>query len=170
MRARTSRYKNTFFPNAIDLWNNIIGNIQNNITLHSLKTYILEIIRPKSKSFYDIHDPIGLHYLFQLRTELSPLRSHKFRHNFQDTPTDICNCHQGIEDNSHFLFECLHFTFHRATLAVGITDILLRNNLIQLANNVDFYLYGHPDLNSSDNKQVLLLTIQYIKNTQRFSH
>ena len=33
-----------------------------------------------------IHDPSGLRYLFQLRVGLSPLRYHKKRHNFIDTP------------------------------------------------------------------------------------
>ena len=168
-RARTARYKNTFLPNAIASWNNIVTNIQGNITLYSLKNHILKIIRPKIKSFYDIHDPIGLHYLFQLRTGLSPLRSHKNRHKFRDTPTDICNCHQGIEDINHFLFECLQFAIHRATLAVDITNILLRNNLIELANDAEFYLYGHSRLSLIDNKKVLSSTIQYIKNTRRFS-
>lgn len=169
-RTRTDRFKNTFFPNAICSWNNIIGNIHGDITYNSIKSHILKSIRPKPKSFYGIHDPIGLHYLFQLRTELSPLRSHKYRHNFRDTPTDICSCLQSIEDNNHFLFECLLFANHRATLAVDITNILLRNNLIEHANDVDLYLYGHPRLTSPDNKHVLSSTIQYIKNTERFTN
>ena len=142
-RARTQIYKSTFFPNAISSWNNTIGNVQGNITKNSVKSHILKIIRPNSKSLYGIHHPNGLHYLLQLRTELSPLRSHKYRHNFRDTPIDICICNQGIENTSHFLFECLHFAIHRARLAVDITNILRQNNLLNLANNVDFYLYGH---------------------------
>ena len=168
-RIRTARYKNTFFPNAISSWNNIIRNFRGNITVNSVKSHILKIIRPEAKKNYDIHDPIGLHYLFQLRTGLSPLRSHKHRHKFRDTPTDICSCDQGIEDNNHFLFECLLFTAHRATLAVDITNILRRNNLIELANDVQLYLYGHPRLSLNDNKQVLSSTISYLKNTDRFS-
>ena len=41
-----------------------------------------------------------------MRASLSPLRSHKSRHNFIDTPSDICHCKQGVEDTSHFLFFC----------------------------------------------------------------
>ena len=167
-RTRTERYKKTFFPNAIYSWNNIIGTIQGEITRSSIKSHIVITTRPNPKSFYGIHDPIGIHYLFQLRTELSPLSSHKHRHNFRDTPTDICSCQNGIEDNNHFLFECLLFANHRATLAVNITNILLRYNLIALANNVNFYLYGHPNLRSTDNKLVLSTIIQYMKDTERF--
>ena len=167
--ARTQRYKGTFFPNTIPLWNNTIGNILGNITKNSIKSHVLKIIRPIPKSIYGIHDPFGLHYLFQLRTGFSPLRSHKFRHRFLDTPTDICICNQGIEDTSHFLFACLQFAIHRVDLAVETTNILRQNNLLNLANNVDLYLYGHPNLTVNDNRQVLLSTIKYIKNSQRFS-
>jgi len=146
LMARTQRYKNTFFPNAISTWNNIIANIQGNITMKSYKNHILKFIRPNHKPFYDIHDPTGLHYLFQMRTELSPLKSHKHRHNFRDTPTDLCNCLQGIEDNKHFLFYCLQFATQRAAMAINVMNILLRNNLGELANEVDFYLYGDSHL------------------------
>ena len=169
-RTRTNRYKNTFFPNAICLWNNTVRELKGVITRSKIKSHILKIIRPEPKSFYGIHDPTGFHYLFQLRTELSPLRSHKHHHNFLDTPTDICSCNRGTEDNKHFLFDCLHFANHRAILAVDIINILLRNNLMQLANDAEFYLYGHPLLTPIDNKLVLSSTIQNIKSTQRFSN
>ena len=167
--ARTQRFKSTFFPNAISMWNNIIGNIRGIITKNSIKSHVLKIIRPIPKSLYGIHDPIGLHYLFQLRTGLSPLRSHKFRHRFLDTPTDTCICNEGVENTNHFFFECFLLAIHRVSLAVEVTNILRQNNLLNLANNVDFYLYGHPNLSVNDNRQVLLSSIEYIKNSQRFS-
>ena len=169
-RTRTNRYENSFLPNAISSWNNIIGNIRGDITSHRLKSLILKSIRPEPKSIYDIHDPIGLRFLFQLRTGLSPLRSHKFRHGFLDTQTDTCHYHQGIEDIKHFLFECHHFANYRVSLAVDVTNILLRNNHLELVNDVELYLYGNPLISSIENKLILSLTIQYIKNTQRFSH
>ena len=83
IRCKTSRYKNSFFPDAISSWNNIITNFQNVPPLTSLKTHILSLIHPKIKSIFGVHDPLGLRYLFQLRMNLSPLRSHK-RHSFWD--------------------------------------------------------------------------------------
>ena len=167
--ARTQRYKNTFFPNAITTWNNIIANIQGIITINQFKNIILKFIRPNDKPFYGIHDPIGLHYLFQMRTELSPLKSHKHRHKFRDTPTDICNCLEGIEDNKHFLLDCLQFIIQRQIMTINVMNILFRNNIVELANEVDFYLYGDPRLSTTDNKAVLSSTIHFIKSTERFS-
>ena len=169
IRCKTSRYMNSFLPDAINSWNNIITNFQNNPTFTSLKAHILSLIRPKIKSTFGVHDPLGLPYLFQLRVNLSPLRSHKRHHNFADTPSEICECDQGVECTRHFIFECPRYANHRATLAVSVIDILQRNNLNHLGNQLELYLYGHPSLNLVDNRQILLSTIKYIKDTKRFS-
>ena len=66
-----------------------------------LKKDIISLIRPESKSFFNIHYPVGLRYLFQLRVSLSPLKGHKWCHNFSDTPSGICVCNEDIEDTSH---------------------------------------------------------------------
>ena len=109
-----------------------------------------------------------IQYLFQFRVNLSPLRSHKSRHNFADIP-EFCECNQGVECTRHLLFECPRYTTHRATLAVSVIDILQRNNLNHLGNQLELYLYGHPSLNLMDNRQILLSTIKHIKDTKRSS-
>ena len=69
-----------------------------------------------------------LHYLFQLRVSLSPLRSHKFRYNFTDTPSEICHSNHGIEDTTHFLFSCPDYATPRAILTASVINILQKNN------------------------------------------
>ena len=101
---------------------------------------MLSLIRPEAKLIYGIHDSIGLHCLFQLRVSLSSLRSHKRRHNFIDTPSDICHCNQGIEDTNHFLFSCPTYVNQRAALVIGVNEILRENNL---SNVFNFFLYMH---------------------------
>ena len=89
IRCKTARYKNSFFPDATSSWNNMISNFQDIPTFTSLKSHLLSLIRPKIKSStFGIHDALGLRYLFQLRVNLSPLRSHKRRHNFSDAPSE----------------------------------------------------------------------------------
>ena len=166
--CRTSRYRNSFFPDVINSWNNIITHFQDVPTFIRLKTHIISLIRPKAKNIFGIHDPLGLRYLLQMRVKLSPLRSHKNHHNFADTPSEICECNLGIEDNHHFLFECIHYAALRATLAASVVVVLQRNNLNHLANQTELYLYGYPTLNFADNRQILLSTIKYITDTKRF--
>ena len=93
---------------------------------------------PMYKSVFNIHDTKGIKYLFQFRMNLNPLRTHRKHYNFADTPSDICACNQGVEDTRNFL--CLKFATHRASLAVSGTDVLHRNNLIDLANYLQLYL------------------------------
>ena len=100
---------------------------------------------------------------------MSPLRSHKRRHNFSDTPSETCECNVGIEDIRHFLFECPFYAIQRVPLAVNVIDIWQRKNLSHLGNQSELYLHGNPSLDLIDNRQILLSTIKYVKYTTRFS-
>ena len=99
---------------------------------------------------------------------LSPLRSHKNRHNFVDTPSDICHCNQGIEDTSHFLFLCPSYVTQRATLVTSVSEILQKHNLDHLENQSQLYLYGHDYINYADNRKIIISTLKYIKDSRRF--
>ena len=160
---------NSFFPDAIISWNNIITHFDNIPSINILKDHILSMIRPKKKNIVGIHDPLGLQYILQLRVGLSFLRYHKKCHNFIDTPSDVCLCSHGIEDINHFLFLCPLFTAQRETLANGVIGVLQKYNLNHLGNQSSLYLYGHQTVNFVDNRKILLSTLKFIKETRRFS-
>ena len=128
-------------------------------SLDLLKNDIISLIHPESKSFFNIHDPTGLRYLFQLRLRLSPLKGHKHCHNFTDTPSGKCQCNKVIENTSHFLLPCLSYTVQRVTLVTSVKEILLEVNLIHLEDHSNLYLYGDPSIDYSDNKNIILATI-----------
>ena len=69
LRCRSLRYMNSFFPDAFASWNIIIKDFDTVPSFEILKGHIISIIRPKTKSIFGIHDPLGLRYLFQLRYE-----------------------------------------------------------------------------------------------------
>ena len=101
--CKPNKYMNSFFPDAIPSWNTFIAHFDDAPSFVTLKDYMNTFFRPNANSIFGLRDPKGLRYIFQLRVSLSPLRSHKFRHNFDDTPSDVCSCNQGIEDTNHFL-------------------------------------------------------------------
>ena len=169
IRSRTNRYSNSFFPDAISTWNKIITHFENFPTYDTFKDHIISLIRPERRSIFKIHDPVGLRYLFQLRVSLSPLRSHKKRYNFDDTPSDTCLCKQGIEDTFHFIFSCPFYETPRVSLLTSVNESLQKKNLNHAGNQLQLYLYGHPSLNFTDNRKILLSTIKFIKMTNRFS-
>ena len=80
---------NSFFSDAIASWN----------LLMEIFNY-KDLVRPKSKSVFKIHDPAGLRNPFQLRESLS----HILCYNFID---------QGNEDTSNFLFSCPSYAIQR---------------------------------------------------------
>ena len=116
-RIRTERFRNTFFPDTIKQWNTVITDFSVMPTLEEFRSHLHTLYRPNPRETYGIHDPTGLKYLFQLRVGLSPLRYHKKRHNFLDTPSDTCLCNTGIEKVEHFLFKCPYYTSKRSILA-----------------------------------------------------
>ena len=104
IKCRTDMYLNSFSPDAISVWNNIISNFEYLPTFGRLKNLLISLIRSKSRSTFDLDDSIYPRHLFQLRVGLSYLRYHKNRHNFADTPSDICLCKRGVDDTSFFYF------------------------------------------------------------------
>ena len=156
IRCRSLRYMTSFFPNAVCAWNIFIGNFEIMPSIVNLNDYINSLIRPNVKSIFGIYDPVGIRFIFQLRLRLSPLRSHKWRHNFIDTTSDICHCKQGVENTDHFLLYCSSYTTQRASLIVSTNEIILTNGLNDFSHQSDFYLYGHSSLSVSDNKIILL--------------
>ena len=167
--CNSDRHMNSFFPDGIKLWNIVIEDFKNIPSFVILKKHILSLYRPKKKEIYGIHDPLGLRNLFQLRVGLSLLNHHKKRHGFLDTLSDKCLCNLGIEDINHFLFICPFYSTHRATLISNVLEILQKYNLNHLGNQVCVYLYGNTTINFTDNRDILLSTIKYIKDTRRFS-
>ena len=73
--------------------------------------------------FFNLFDPIGLKLLTRLGTDLSHLRDHKFRHNFNDTVNPICSCNIEAESTKHYLLHWLFYIDLRKTL-LGIIDII----------------------------------------------
>ena len=158
-----------FSPDSIKCWN--IAGVDNNsiASIATFKKSIINLIRPSVKSTFGIHDPVGLKFLYQLRVGLSPLKCHKKQHNFIDTLIDRCDCRCAPETSTHFLLYCDLHMGHRITLLSSVSNILTANNLENLSEKIELYLYGHPSLPTGDNRRILQSTIKFIKESNRFS-
>ena len=93
---RNLRFLRSFYPDSVKIWNNLGPEVRKIETLSGFKRELLKTIIPEHRSIFSVHDPDNLRYLYQLRVGLSNLRSHKYNHNFKDTPTDACRCGTGI--------------------------------------------------------------------------
>ena len=167
LSCRNDRFKNSFYPHAIELWNAIGVEFRSIEKLSDFKSSLLEIIRPLKKDIFDILNPDGTKQIFQLRVGLSPLRAHKFNHNFIDTSNNICLCGNGTEDTEHFLLVCPFFANIRKSLVENVSKLV---NFQDLSTNdkINCLLYGSQGLLDSQNAQILSETINFIFETKRF--
>ncbi len=169
IKCNSDGYSASFYPDSVRYWNRIDPHLRNSSTLSSFKMRLFAGYRSPPKSVYGINDPIGTRILFQLRLGLSPLFDHKKKHNFIDTPSNTCpNCNIP-ETLEHFLLFCTSFTSYRNKL---IQDILLLHHDIHSLNPQDktkFLLYGDTELSFATNISVLKVTLNFIKDSQRFS-
>ena len=53
IRCRSSRYMNSFFPDAITSWNKVITYFDNIPSINILNVHILSLIRPMKKTFLE---------------------------------------------------------------------------------------------------------------------
>ena len=169
--CRSDRYQNSFFPDSVTIWNELGPELRGSQSLSTFKKNLLSIYRPEKKSIFDIHDPKGIKWIFQLRVGLSPLKSHKKSHNFQDTPDDTCRCTLSAETSEHYLLHCPNFINYRDELFQVLNPIMFANNMRFLddKNLVYLLLYGHVKLKPRENQSILKATINFIKKTSRFS-
>ena len=133
------------------------------------KKHLLNFIRPKTNSVFNIRNPSGKRLLTRLRISFSHLKEHKFKHNFQESVDPLCSCGNDIESSDHFFLHCSNFTTHRQTLLNKLISI---NAKIMAENEnsvVRTLLFGGPDFNYSTNKYIFNATITFILTTERFN-
>ena len=104
-----------------------------------------------------------------LRVGLSPFNSHKKHHKFQDTPDDTCQCGENAETSSHFLLHCPNFIEARRKLFDILNPIILDLPFIDDKNLVQLLLYGDKKFKFHENQSILQVTINFIRETSRFS-
>ena len=127
-----------------------------------------DVLNLKQKSLFAIPDPAGVKLLSRLRLKFSHLNEHKFRHNFKDALSPMCDCGSKTETTDHFFLCCLFFATQRQKLLNDLLKIdpSLRNLKDELL--LDIILYGSDKYKDTVNKEILLYTISFIKNAKRF--
>lgn len=89
--------------------------IRKSESLEIFKKRILMFRRPKLNTINNILNPLGIKHLTRLRIDLSHIKEHKFRHNFQDSIDSICNCGNSVETTINYFLHCANFSLERQT-------------------------------------------------------
>ena len=159
---------NSFFPNVMNEWNKLNIKITNLTSHNTFKSSLLSFIRPLHCDTFGIHNPIGLQILARLRTGLSNLNEHKFKHIFRNFLNPLCACNLEPEAISHYLLRCHLFQTERRTLLNDIKEID-ENIVTDHENDLDqILLYGNERYRYDTNRMILLSTIKFCIDSKRF--
>ena len=107
----------------------------------------------------------GLRFLTQLRTGLSVLREHKFRHSFCDASYPMYLLNDGVENTEHYMLICQDFNQQRTLLLGKVSDVLSVvginiNDLSQCAL-LNILLYRDSRLSCTLNRRIISATLEY---------
>ena len=122
----------------------------------------------KQKSLFAIHDPAGVKSLSRLRLKFSHMNEHKFGHNFKDALSLMCDCGSETETADHFFLRCPIFAINRQKLLNDLFKIDPSLRHLKDGLLLDIILYGSDKYKDTVNKEILLHTTSFIKNTKRF--
>ena len=149
--GRTIKFNSSFFPSSIKDWNLLEYDIKNAVSKQAFKNNVLKLTRPPKKPYFGLLDKNITKYITQLRMELSPLRAHKFKYNFNDTSDPFCSVCESTEDTEHFLLHCRSFRLLRTDLIQSVSTIIDNFENLPRRSKVKSLLYGDPGLDVTRN-------------------
>ena len=81
----------------------------------------------------------------------------------------LCSCSLDIENTSHYLLHCHHFSQHRIDLMNSVNSIYENFDSLSDNNKKDVLLFGDPSLDGNTNIFILETMLLYINSNERFS-
>ena len=165
--CRTNKFKATCFPSAIRDWNLLSFETKNAVSKQAFKNKILKLTRPPKKSYFGLLDKKKSKYITLLRMELSPLRAHKFKYNFNNTEDPFCSVCETVEDTKHFLLHCRSYRLTRVDLIQSVSNILTNFSNLPQKMKFNILLYGNEQLDMQQNKKILEEVGNFILKSKR---
>ena len=166
--CRTEYFHNSFLPYVIMEWNKLDPNKRSCQSSESFRKALLNFIRPSENKIFSIYDQVGIKLLTRLKLGLSHLREHKFWHNFEDTLNPLCSCRIEAETMLHFFLRCQLFNDIREILMNDLISIDRSLPSLSQDKLVSILIYGSDAFDNKKNRKILIFTIHFIKDSQRF--
>ena len=132
------------------------------------KKALLSFVKTSENSVIAINDNNGIKLLTRLRLNFSHLNEHKLRHNFLGTLNPVCSCGSEPETTAHFLSRCQNHVKNRSKLLKNVYN--LDQTIWNYADDllIHILLYGSEKFNFNLNKEIIKLTMCFVKNTECF--
>jgi hypothetical protein len=171
---RTTTYQKSFFPQSIKDWNNLDIKIRQAPSLENFKDTLKATSNQKPNPLYHHNNNRAAIQQTRMRLGLSALSSQRFEYNHIDTPK--CNfCNANIEDPMHFFMTCPTFSLPRPEFMINACAIFFSYDIqvdFRLRRFREFFiesvLGGSSILSFTDNKKLMDICQNYIRETHRF--
>ena len=166
--TRTSIFRAAFSPYCTKEWNQLNDDFKKIESIKKLKKTLMKVIKTKENSVFGVSDIYGIKLLTRLRLDFSHLNKHKFRHNFNGTINPMCNCGAATETTTHYVLRSQLYSFQRVKRLNGLYKLesALQNSSEDQLLTV--FLYGSKKFALNLHKEIITLTISYLKASERF--
>ena len=175
--CKSEYFKNSFIPNVINEWNNLFHSlmtsgsnldpdIQSSTSYDLFRNTLLKFIRPVQRKAFYINCSVGVKLLTRLRLGFSHLR--EFRHGFRDILNPLCPCSIETETTAHYFLRCHFYNVNRFALMNELNEIYSSFSTLNENKFIDLILYGSDKFDDKKNHNILMSTIKFIKDSQRF--
>ena len=156
--TRLESFKRSFFPHAINLWNNLPLNVRSSPTIDSFKKCIK----------WDQNELIMLYYYGERWTAVHHSRmrlgcsklNYDLCYNLHVIDHSNCSCGAPVEDAHHFLFVCPNYNEIRTVLCNAVLPLCPFTQ--------DTVLFGNNLLSYKDNVVIFGAVHKYIVDSRRF--
>ena len=152
------------FPNVINEWNKLDPDIRSSYFV----MHLLKFIRLVQRKTCNINDSVGVKLLIRLPLGFSHLREHEFRYGFRDTLNPLCPCSIEAETTKRYFLRCHFYNANRSALINDLNEV--DSSFCTLNENkfIDLILYGSDKFDAKKSHNILMSTIKFISNSQRF--
>jgi hypothetical protein len=161
--TRLVSYSQSFFPNAVRLWNGFTAAIKSSPSVASFKhNYLKMTPRPATNPlFYRGERRVAVSHS-RMRIGCSGLNA-DLCHELHVIDSAACTCPSGEDETAnHYLLHCQRFTPERQTMLTSLAELDHPNPTTNLL------LHGDPTKTIAHNAEVFKGVHSYIKSTKRF--
>ena len=154
--CKTELYKNSFFPSATKLYNELPDNIKTVPSISNLKHFLSQSDIPVPIYYSSSRRRLDILHA-RLRLGMSDLNYDLFRRHLLENPA--CDCGDVAETAEHYFLICTKYIEHRqATIS----------NLPLNHQNIQTLLNGDSTLTNEQNEAIFTIIQDFIEITDRF--
>ena len=169
-RCRTEKFKKSFFPSTISLWNSIDLDVRNSTSKVNFKAKV-------TKLYHSLRYDKWLNFslsrkasVFHTRLRLGHCALNGYLYSINCCNSPMCVCGLERETVKHYLLSCPRFAAQRTNLLTSAAQVCGQEWQVGSDNEkVTFMLKGSTQLSYKENCALSSIVQRYILDTCRFS-